>query len=115
MTMGPEPRIRIFEMSVRLGMNQSLVVVWSLVVGLVGTVCNGPDPSTVLSSRAKRGICIFNGAIGVPQSSARSCQVGFIDLIKTTFFARDHPFICFSLAIASRTHLNDSSYTRRLM
>src|SRR5262249_3562409 len=40
--MGPEPRIRIFEMSVRLGMNQSLVVGrlslarssrWTLVIG----------------------------------------------------------------------------------
>jgi hypothetical protein len=39
-------------------------------------------------------------AICEPQLSAKSCHRGFFHSIKTIFFARDHPFNCFSRPIA---------------
>src|SRR5580765_2705602 len=64
-----------------------------------------PLPPVELSSRAKRGISSF---IGLPQPSARSCQVGFSDLINASRFARVQALICFSRAIAPFTYLNAS-------
>src|ERR1700693_3068605 len=103
--MGPEPRIRILEMSLRLGMrSQSLVLSrWSLASSLASCPRESPyrrDPPYHVCHPEERGICSFSGSIALPQSSDKSCQVGFTDLISSSFFALDHPLICFSRAIA---------------
>src|SRR5580698_1994663 len=118
MMMGPEPRIRIFEMSVRFGIGYAILFLVSggaASLVLKGSFFSEPEnsrSSKELSSRAKRGIC--SSALA-PQYSAKSCHVGFVDLIRASRFARVHAFTCFSRAMAFPMCSNVSQYTKRLI
>ena len=54
---------------------------------------------------------VVRGA-GSRQSSRRSFHCAFIDSISAIFFDRLHPLICFSRAMAARTSLVASKYTK---
>src|SRR5713101_661398 len=73
MMMGPEPRIRIFEMSFLLGIRYAILVLFRK-----GTPTGASFSATLLglSSRAKRGTC---SSVFSPQPSAKSCHAGFAD------------------------------------
>jgi hypothetical protein len=49
-------------------------------------------------------LCFIHGY----HSLAKSNHCGFLDSIKAIFFARDHPFNCFSRAIAKCTSSKDA-------
>ena len=75
-------------------------------------------PVNTTSGNARRSYravidCPAN-AISDPHFSAKSAQRGFMDSIRTIFFARRQPFSCFSRLIALRTTSKLSQYSRRL-